>query len=416
MPARLVHWSFEVQGQRGPPLSRTSKGAGRRWGAFGDYVECLRDRRETGNDLIKRADEHEGAKITGTPVIDANAAAVPVTSGRDSSVELTYKCCTFPGSLVAMDAATGRQIWKTYTLLERPRPIGRTNSAGTILMGPAGSGVWNPPTLDVKNKRVYIGTGNSYIVTANGDTDDAIMAFDMETGQRLWWTHMGGPDPHAGGCGSGEDRRLNCPGYIDGRDDDASGAPVLYTASDGQRYLIEGQESGRVTAVDPDHGGKVRWVAQAGNELGVPNAGFGGAFDGELYFKGVPFADQTGAVAAIKATTGERVWYTVLPKPTNCPDPAPQSCHSGVWAAASAIPGAVFFGSRDGTFRAFSSRDGKILWEFATNRAFDTVNGVQGHGGAIGGTGPAIVDGMVFIGSGFRNGSPGNVLLAFGVE
>jgi polyvinyl alcohol dehydrogenase (cytochrome) len=106
----------------------------------------------------------------------------------------------------------------------------------------------------------------------------------------------------------------------------------------------------------------------------------------------------------------------MLPTPTDCPDPnARQTCHSGNWAGATAIPGAVFTGSRDGTLRAFSSKDGKIIWEFKTSRPFDTVNGVPGNGGGIGGPGPTVAGGMLFTGSGYAilSGAPGNVLLAF---
>jgi hypothetical protein len=39
---------------------------------------------------------------------------------------------------------------------------------------------------------------------------------------------------------------------------------------------------------------------------------------------------------------------------------------------------------------------GKVIWEFATARKFDTVNGAPGAGGGIGGTAPTIVDGIVY--------------------
>ena len=170
---------------------------------------------ETGAELWSlRVDDHEGAKITGAPVVDPAGGRlyVPVTSWEEiPAPDLTYKCCTFQGSVVALDIKTGKQIWKTYTMPERPRPL-RKNSAGTQLYGPAGGGVWNPPTIDLKNKIIYVGTGNTYIVAQNGDSDDAIMAFDLETGRRLWWTHMGPPDPHPGGCGTGEDAADQLPG------------------------------------------------------------------------------------------------------------------------------------------------------------------------------------------------------------
>jgi polyvinyl alcohol dehydrogenase (cytochrome) len=81
------------------------------------------------------------------------------------------------------------------------------------------------------------------------------------------------------------------------------------------------------------------------------------------------------------------------------------------------IPGVVFSGSNDGTLRAYSSADGAILWEADTNREFETVNGVAGKGASMLGPGPVIVDGMVFVDSGYGafGGRPGNVLLAFGL-
>jgi polyvinyl alcohol dehydrogenase (cytochrome) len=402
---------------------------------FGDYRgNIYAVNAETGEQLwTTRADPHEGAKITSALVLDPNGGRlfVPVASWEEiPAPDLTYKCCTFQGSLVALDIRSGKQLWKTYTYPERPQPL-RKNSAGTQLFGPAGAAIWNPPTIDLKRRVVYIGTGNPYIVAPNATADDSIMAFDYQTGKRLWFTHMGPPDPHPGGCGrTPEERRINCPGYINGRDDDSSGAPVLVTLANGRTLVIEGQESGRITAVDPDKSGDVVWVVQAGDELASPNNGFGGAFDGELYFKPMPFDDQTGAIAAIRVATGERVWQTKIPKPAGCGDPPPASqgsgsvnvetigCHSGNWAGATAIAGAVFTGSRDGILRAYGAKDGKIIWEFKTNQPYQTVNGVPGHGGGLGGPGPTIVNGMLFIGSGYDIlfGATGNVLLAFAPE
>jgi Cytochrome C oxidase, cbb3-type, subunit III len=49
--------------------------------------------------------------------------------------------------------------------------------------------------------------------------------------------------------------------------------------------------------------------------------------------------------------------------------------------------------------------------------AFTKINGVKAHGGSIGSAGPTVADGMLYVTSGytgFQNGGPGNVLLAFG--
>jgi polyvinyl alcohol dehydrogenase (cytochrome) len=84
----------------------------------------------------------------------------------------------------------------------------------------------------------------------------------------------------------------------------------------------------------------------------------------------------------------------------------------------SEIPGVVFTTSVDGHLRAHSTVDGTLVWNFDTMRDFETVNGVAAHGGSIDGPGAVVVNGMVFISSGYlRNGGvPGNVLLAFAAE
>lgn len=82
------------------------------------------------------------------------------------------------------------------------------------------------------------------------------------------------------------------------------------------------------------------------------------------------------------------------------------------------IGGVVFSGSADGGIRAYSTKDGSVLWEFDTNRPFDTVNGSKANGGSIDGPGPIVVDGILYVtsGNGGLIGRSGNVLLAFGVE
>ena len=251
-------------------------------------------------------------------------------------------------------------VWTTYTMPERPRPLGR-NSAGTQLYGPAGAAIWNAPTLDPELGRVYTTVGTCYIseffderVGYDGGTCVSVMAFDMETGKKAWWTQLVPMDRHPGGCGrEPEEQRLNCPGYVDDPDDDPSGAPVLYTAENGQRIIIQGQESGRITALDPDNDGAVLWVAQAGDEMAAMNGGFGGAFDGRYYYKPLPFEDGTGAIAAIRPQDGSRAWYQSLDKPEGC-DSEDAECSSANWSSASAVPGAVidrFLGRRAACLR-----------------------------------------------------------------
>ena len=62
--------------------------------------------------------------------------------------------------------------------------------------------------------------------------------------------------------------------------------------------------------------------------------------------------------------------------------------------------------------------DGSVVWEYNTNGEYETVNGLMATGGSINGAGPVIVDGMLYVNSGYGifGGRAGNVLLAFGIE
>jgi polyvinyl alcohol dehydrogenase (cytochrome) len=119
-----------------------------------------------------------------------------------------------------------------------------------------------------------------------------------------------------------------------------------------------------------------------------------------------------GGLFALDLADGK---VTMQVPPVPCGD-RPQ-CSPALSAAVSAIPGVVFSGAVSGYLRAYATDTGKLLWEFDTARDYATVNGVAGHGGAIDGPGPVIVDGMLYVNSGYAqwSGVPGNVLLAFGV-
>ena len=419
-----VYWSFEARTAVASAVSIGAlQGSTARYAAyFGDFRSYFYAvDAETGNLLwqTERLDNHPTrAQITGSPVIDLQGGRlfVPVTMWEGNvGATLSYECCTAQGSVTGLDARTGELLWKAFSIPERPRPV-RTNSAGTQLYGPAGAGIWVTPTLDYKRGALYVGTGNAYINVPDSGSTDAVIAFDLDTGRRLWSTQLLANDSAPGGCGrTGAERRINCPGFTTGPNDDVSGSPILVTLPNGREILIAGQESGRITALDPDDGGAVLWVVQAGDEMGPQAQGMGPASDGELYYRPLAFRDQTGAMAALRPATGERVWYTTLPKPTGCSGVA---CSSGQFGAATVIPGVVFAGAWDGTLRAYSTRDGQILWEYNTNREYETVNRVPGKGGSLGGHGAAVVEGMLFIGSGYSllRGATGNVLLAFALD
>lgn len=421
-----VHWSFDAGT---PVVSAVSVGAvpgtEREAVYFGDWSAHVHAvDAGSGRPLWKvRVDEHPMAKITGSPVLEPGGRRlyVPVGSWEEgaSLSNGQYECCTSQGSVVALDTATGSEIWKSYTIPERPRPV-RENWLGVQQYGPSGAGVWAAPVLDLKRRAVYVGTANGYINVPDGGSSDAVIAFDLDTGRRLWSTQLLAGDQNCGVIGMSEEvASLECPGYASGPNDDVSGSPILVTLPSGRDVLVAGQESSRISALDPDDGGATLWVAQAQDAAGSPQgAGMGPASDGTLYYRPVALPDGTGGLAALRPDTGERVWYATHPRPTDCPDPEALTCSSGVFGAATVIPGVVFAGGRDGMLRAYATVDGEVLWEYDTLRAFETANGVAARGGSIGGHGPAIVGGMLFIGSGYaiQQSVSGNVLLAFGVE
>ena len=181
----------------------------------------------------------------------------------------------------------------------------------------------------------------------------------------------------------------------------------------GKRILLTAAKDGRVFALDPDKKGALLWMTNAAPAPPPGAKGFarfggivwGGAADDRNVYYGL----SSGGMSALKLTTGEKVWYTPLAKATPRVNNA---------AAVSVIPGVAFVGGSDGVLHALSTTDGKIIWEYDTARDFDTVNKVPAKGGAINSIGPTIVNGMLFIGSGYAvsGGSFGNVLLAFSLE
>jgi polyvinyl alcohol dehydrogenase (cytochrome) len=181
---------------------------------------------------------------------------------------------------------------------------------------------------------------------------------------------------------------------------------------------VVGQKSGQGWALDPEKKGAVTWEYRAGRGGTLGGIEWGPAVDGQnAYFAVSDFRlENPGGLHAVNLASGQRAWLMPAPPPA-CTGPAP-NCSGAQSAAISVIPGVVFSGSVDGALRAYSTKDGSIIWTENTNRDYDTVNGVKANGASMGGGGPVIVDGMLFVNSGYGApaGRAGNVLLAFGVE
>src|ERR1700730_5629337 len=324
-----------------------------------------------------------------------------------------YQCCTFRGSLAALDAATGKLIWKTYTIPDPPS-VTRKNSAGTDMYGPSGAAVWSSPTIDVKRKVVYVGTGNNYSdpPTRYGD---AVLAFDLDTGSLRWSKQMN-PDVWNFGCS--QPSKVNCPENPNG-DTDIGASPILRPlpgGNAGQDVLLIGQKAGYGYGIDPDRRGEILWKIQVGKGGALGGIMWGMAADtGKVY---VPLSDIVpgpgGGLFALKIGTGEKAWYA---PPADPPCKGKQGCSPAQMAPATLIAGVVFSGSMDGHLRAYSTGDGSVIWDLDTLRDFETVNGVKAHGGSMNATGPTIAGGMLFVNSGYSQltGMGGNVLLALSV-
>ncbi len=433
-----VYWSYDAKNlMRGSVIVAPVTGVpGVKYGAYiGDYMgRMIAVNAETGAPLWTiQVDDHPGAKITSAAVLDPSGTKlyVPVASWEEQTGAMArYECCKFQGSVVAVDVKNGKKLWQSFSFAERPHQLNKKNSAGKEMFGPAGAGVWNTPTLDVKRKAVYVGSGNCYTSewfdtpdfdSVTGHSCNAVIAFNMDTGRRLWAAQVLPGDNDEGGCGRGaEERRKNCPGFIQGPGYDTDQITLL-DLPNGKSMLLAAEESGRVTAVDPDKRGAKLWWSQT-NEIPANraeiHAPWGGASDGRQFFRGIPYPDGTGALTAISVNTGERSWHAALTKDKNCREANSATCAPANRSGAIVIPGVVFTGSRDGVMRAYSTTDGRILWEFDTARDFPTtVNGVPGKGGAIGGPGGvSVADGLVYVTSGYAilGGAPGNVVLAFG--
>lgn len=374
----------------------------------------------------RRVDYHEATRLTGAAAELDGIVFIPAASWEETrSADPKYECCTFRGSLTAIRVRNGSVVWKTY-MIDPPKKVG-VNSAGTPQWAPSGAGIWSAPTVDPKRGVIYVTTGDNYSLPATA-TSDAIAALDIKTGNILWTQQLFPGDAWTAACLNGG---ANCP-PDSGPDYDFGSSALLLHLKSGRDILAAGQKSGIVYALDPDQKGKILWQSRVGK--GGVNGGieWGMASDGQQIYAAVsdlpktiagppgPLGNATfppaegGGLAALRVEDGSKVWF-VAGHPCEPPRPG---CSPAQPGAVTVIPGVVFSGSIDGHMRAFSSEDGQLLWDFDTPKAYTTVNGVQAKGGSVDGAGPVVVDGMVYINSGYPRfgGMPGNVLLAFAPE
>jgi len=366
-----------------------------------------------------KLDDHPSTTMTGAPVYHDGRVYMPVSSLEEAVSDPTYHCCSFRGSLVALDAASGKVIWKHYTFDEKPQEVGK-NAAGAPILAPSGAAIWNSPTLDLKRGLIYVGTGDNYSAPTN-TRSDAVLAFDLKSGQVRWsWQTMSN-DAWNVGCLF---HNATCPDHL-GPDFDIGAGTMLVRDEQGHERLYAGTKSGAAIALDPDTHKGLLWSKRLGRGSIQGGIQFGMASDGRRLF--VPISDLGKKVDpeypgephpglyALDLASGAILWSRPA---ANDHCEGRTECDPGILAAVSAMPGAVFAGHMDGMLRAYSAETGQTLWEYDTTREVTTVSGAVAHGGSMGGGGPLVHDATLFVASGYGAYShmPGNVLYAFSVD
>ncbi len=437
-----VIWSHKISDYTGiagdmsrstPAISGNYLIFGDQGGKFNGAAWVLAVNKKDGSLVWKNQVETVGFPIVTQSAVIDSSGKVPVAYVGVASFEEAleafipgYICCSFRGSILALNANTGQTLWKTYTV-----PGG-----GTPGDSYTGASVWgSTPVVDIKRKSLYIATGNNYsvpvsvqncVAAANndpaatqacitaGDHFDSVMALDLKTGAVKWASVAIPYDSFNIDCvpaflPPGTGNPGNCPTPA-GPDYDFGQGPMLFSVrtagSEKTTDLLgAGQKSGQFWAFNPDTGA-VAWMTQVGPGGTLGGMEWGSATDGKRIYVaisnngGKPWTllnNQTvtsGGWSALNPATGQILWQT--PDPTGNVDPGAVSVANGV----------VYGCSLDalGHMYGFNAASGNILWSFASGGSCNS--------------GAAISNGVVYWGSGYSNfglGTPNNKFYAFGL-
>ena len=369
--------------------------------------------------------ETEWSTASASPILVGSRLVVPLSTIETvAPINPKHECCKSSGGVALLDAKTGDIIW-SHRVLEEAKYVGKVFVTRTKKFAPAGAAVWNAPGVDLVNKRVFFGTGQSTQSPAS-EFSDAIISIDLETGNRIWSTQTLAGDAHNVACEIPLVKRLSCPDE-DGPDFDFGASVIQSKTSNGEDILLAGQKSGWVFGLN-NNTGNIKWKTRVGRGGTLGGIHFGMASDGTKLF--VPVADREvgrtydwekrPGLYGLDINTGDIIWSYKLDNV--CEDRESASgegkCFTGFSAPVSVTGDVLFAGALDGRFSAHSTQDGSKLWEFDTLKPFNTVNSFPAVGGSIDAAGAVIVDDWVFINSGYATHGQmsGNVLLAFSTD
>jgi polyvinyl alcohol dehydrogenase (cytochrome) len=220
-------------------------------------------------------------RITGAPVVLGDRVFAPLSAIEVNYTQFDdYECCRGQGAVIALDIATGETVWTGRTM-EEAKPV-LTGRTGTQQWGPSGAIIWSTPAIDVKRNLLYAGSGENTSWPAT-DTSDAIIAYDINTGERRWAFQATSADIWNYACGR---RGANCdfPGEYHSPDFDFGGSAVIAKNSAGKDLVIAGQKSGVVWAIDPDNNGSLVWSNRVSRGSANGGVHWGVAFDGKRIY------------------------------------------------------------------------------------------------------------------------------------
>ncbi|MFT4822786.1 MAG: polyvinyl alcohol dehydrogenase (cytochrome) [Halioglobus sp.] len=417
------HWRFEASAEVRTGIVLAVASADRPpLAVFGDVIANMYAVNALTGELVwrMRADEHPSATLTGTPAVTENMVYAPVSSLEVvAAANPSYECCTFRGNVIAVDLATGQLHWRHYIIPEEPEVVATTR-IGTKILAPSGAPTWTSPAIDRKRGVLYIGSGENYSSPSDGNSD-AIIAVNLTTGERAWHYQSISGDAWNAACQL--QGNPNCP-VEKGPDFDHGSSMILVDLPNGKQVLTVGGKSGIVSGHDPDDGGRLLWQTRVGRGSIQGGVHFGMAAEGATIYAPIndvnhsndgSLLDESAArpgVSAINAADGEVLWRHLQRDICDL-----KYCDPGISAAVTAIPGVLFAGHLDGFIRAYAKADGRVLWEYDTKQAVAAVNGLIAKGGSMSGPGATVVNGHVFVNSGYGYSlhEAGNMFAVFAV-